>query len=233
MRHTARIPAGFRFMFAVALPLACSGHGHEGAGTRAAAPARAELSVCNFDALPLGAALVGFRSEVTGAGPPGTWRIEQDGIANRVLSQLSSDATDNRFPLCTVDGFEERDVSVSCRFKTISGQVDQAAGMVVRFANERKYYVVRANALEDNVRLYHVVDGKRTQFAGVAATVSPGEWHALRLDARGSRFEVFFDGKSLFTADDTTFPDAGRVGLWTKADSVTWFDDFSFTRLAP
>jgi hypothetical protein len=114
---------------------------------------------------------------------------------------------------------------VSVRFKAVAGKVDQAGGLVARFKDKDNYYITRANALENNVRLYKVVDGSRKQFAGVNAKVTSGEWHTLRLVANGSHFEVFFDGKSLFTAADDTLKDAGRVGLWTKADSVTLFDD--------
>jgi hypothetical protein len=133
--------------------------------------------------------------------------------------------TDNRFPLCTLNDLSAKDVDVSVRFKAVAGKVDQAGGLVARFKDKDNYYITRANALENNVRLYKVVDGSRKQFAGVNAKVTSGEWHTLRLVANGSHFEVFFDGKSLFTADDDTLKDAGRVGLWTKADSVTLFDD--------
>ena len=121
-----------------------------------------------------------------------------------------------------------KDVEVSVQFKPVSGKVDQAGGLIIRAKDKDNYYITRANALEDNVRLYHVVHGKRAQFAGVNHKVSSGEWHTLKLVANGSHFEVFFDGKSLFTADDETFKDAGKIGLWTKADSVTYFDDLRF-----
>ena len=111
------------------------------------------------------------------------------------------------------------------RFKPVAGEVDRAAGIAVRLSDPNNYYVVRANALEDNVRLYRMVSGRRSQFAGADAKVPSGKWQELRLVARGSRFEVFLDGKSLYSATDTTFPAAGRVALWTKADSVTRFDD--------
>jgi len=90
---------------------------------------------------------------------------------------------------------------------------------------------VRANALEDNVRLYRMVGGQRTQFAGTSAKVPSDKWQELRLTARGSRFEVFLEGKSLFSATDTAFTSAGRVALWTKADSVTYFDDLRIQTL--
>ena len=135
------------------------------------------------------------------------------------------------FPLAILDGFEARDVAFSVRFRPVSGSVDQAAGLVVRLRDPRNYYIVRANALEDNVRLYRVVDGRRTQFAGVDVRVPRDRWQALGLRVAGGRFEVSLDGRTLFSATDRTFAESGRVGLWTKADSVTHFDAFEVAAL--
>jgi hypothetical protein len=110
------------------------------------------------------------------------------------------------------------------RFKSVAGQVDQAGGIAVRLTTPDDYYVVRANALEDNVRFYRVVDGRRVQIAGADTKVSADAWHTLGLRAERERFTVTFDGRQLFTATDRTIPAAGRVALWTKADSVTRFD---------
>jgi hypothetical protein len=121
------------------------------------------------------------------------------------------------------------------KFKPVSGEIDRAAGLVWRYRDENNYYIVRANALEDNVVLYKVVDGKRTSLApegtppgtyGVDREVPAGRWSALKVVVEGSRFTVLFDGEKLFEVEDGTFTGAGRVGLWTKADSVTYFDDF-------
>lgn len=169
-----------------------------------------------------------FSTALTGGGGPVEWVIREDTTAPRgpkVLAQVSADSTDYRFPLCIYDSIAAKDIAVSAQFKAISGKVDQAGGLVVRFKDPDNYYVVRANALEDNVRLYKVVGGSRKQFAGKSATVASGAWHTLKLAVKGQRFEVWFDGARLFEADDETFKDAGRVGLWTKADSVTEFDD--------
>jgi len=106
-------------------------------------------------------------------------------------------------------------------------------GVMVRYQDPRNYYVARANALEDNVRLYRVVDGERRQFAGERLDVAPKAWHELRLDVRGSTFSVWLDGKFLFTAEDSTIQGPGKVGLWTKSDSVTWFDELRFADLGP
>jgi hypothetical protein len=142
-----------------------------------------------------------------------------------VLAETSKDTTDYRFPLAIFDQPVAADLDVAVRFKAVSGEVDRAAGLVVRLSDANNYYVVRANAAEDNVRLYKVVGGQRRQFAGANVKVPSGVWQELRLVARGSRFEVFLNGKSLYSATDTTFTAAGKVALWTKADSVTYFDD--------
>jgi hypothetical protein len=171
---------------------------------------------------------VAFQPMLTGRGGPVAWSVIDDPTAPagpKVLAQTSKDRTDNRFPLAVFDQLVLQDLDVAVRFKPVAGEVDRAAGIAVRLADRDNYYVVRANALEDNVRLYRVVKGDRQQFAGANAKVPSGAWQELRLVVRGTRFEVFFAGKSLYSATDATFSAAGRVALWTKADSVTSFDD--------
>ena len=188
----------------------------------------------NFEKYEPGKAPAGFTAALTGQGAPGAWEIREDASSpsgKKVLTQTSSDATDSRFPILVYDDVKASDVAVSVRFKAISGKVDQAGGLVARFADHDNYYVVRANALENNVRLYRVVAGRRQQFGGVNEPVSSGQWHTLRLESKGAHFRVSFDGKLLFEAEDATFRGPGKVGLWTKADSVTEFDEFSFASL--
>jgi hypothetical protein len=144
----------------------------------------------------------------------------------KVLAEISRDRTDTRFPLAMLDGVTARDVALSVRFRPMDGRVDQAAGLVLRWRDARNYYVARANALEDNVRLYRVVDGRRVQFAGADVRVPRDRWQTLGLRVEGERFEVLLEERVLFTATDRTFAEAGRVGLWTKADSLTHFDGF-------
>jgi hypothetical protein len=110
------------------------------------------------------------------------------------------------------------------RFKAVAGTIDQAAGIAMRLIDFNNYYVVRANALEDNVRFYRVVKGRREQLESASLKVTANVWHTLALKAEGGRFTVDYDGKLLFTASDATFKDPGRVALWTKADSITRFD---------
>ncbi len=188
----------------------------------------------DFERETPGQAPTGFRFDKTGVGDPGEWKLQEAQDApsgKRVLAQTSRDDTDSRFPLCIFEPVSAKEVLVSVRFKAISGEVDQAGGVVLRLKDKDNYYVARANVLEDNVRLYKVVDGKRKQFAGVSCEVAPGAWHTLGLEARGPHFRVLFDGALLFDAEDSTFDVAGKAGLWTKADSVTWFDDLEVVEL--
>ena len=181
----------------------------------------------DFEGMATGSPPPGFSLGLAGGGPPPRWVVLEDPSAPagpRVLAEISRDRTNQRFPVAVVEGFEARHVAVTTRFQPVDGRVDQAAGLVVRYRDARNYYVARANALEENVRLYHLVDGRRTQFAGIDIRVPRDRWQTLGLTVRGDRFEVSLDGQVIFGAADQTFPGLGRVGLWTKADSLTHFD---------
>lgn len=191
-----------------------------------------ETMTFDFDTTEIGRLPAGFTAMLTGRGAAGAWRIFEDAAApsgRKVLAQTSIDRTSSRFPLCIYDAFTATDVTVAVQFKAISGTVDQAAGLVVRFQNPENYYLVRANALENNVRLYKVVRGHRTQFAGAQVTVPSGQWQRLALEVKGNHFRVFLNNTPLFEAMDRTFGSPGKIGLWTKADSVTSFDDLTIT----
>jgi hypothetical protein len=169
----------------------------------------------------------------TAEGEAGKWTIVADPTAvnGQALGQLSEDRTDYRFPLAIYKPYSGKDLELSVRFKAVAGTVDEAGGIVLRLSTPDDYYVARANALEDNVRFYRVVKGRREQLAGADLKVSANQWHMLMLRAEGERFTVSFDGNALFSAQDGTFRDAGKVALWTKADSVTYFDTISITSL--
>ncbi len=180
-----------------------------------------------FDPFEVGRTPPGFTTALTGGGGPVSWIIQEDATTpggKKVLAQTSGNATGYRFPLCVVDEVSAKDVAVSVQFKSVSGKVDEAGGVVLRYQDKDNYYVARANALEDNVRLYKVQRGKRSKITGISTKVLPGVWHTLTLEAHGTHFIVAFDDE-WFEVDDGTFREAGKVGLWTKADSVTYFDD--------
>lgn len=184
----------------------------------------------NFDSDNPGGMPAGFHGARTGQGSEGKWVVTADSTAPskpNVVAQTSRDRTDYRFPLLIADRGSFKDLDLSVKFKAVEGDVDRAGGLVFRLKDANNYYVVRANALEDNYRLYHVVNGRRVQFAGANFKVMPGEWHELRVEVTGSKFTCYYDGQKKIDATDDTFKDAGRIGLWTKADSLTYFDDLT------
>jgi hypothetical protein len=197
-----------------------------------AAEAPAPPGRWGFDEDAVDRAPSGFSFARTGTGKEGRWvvRAASDAPSKRnVLLQADDDPTDNRFPVAVVEGTSFEDVRVSVSCKPVSGRVDQACGLVWRFADVNNYYLVRANALEDNVRLYHVKDGNRRQFASWTGKVAKNVWHRISVEAKGDRFVVTFDDKPILDARDSAFSGLGKVGVWTKADSVTQFDDLSAT----
>ena len=169
----------------------------------------------------------------TGQGAGGKWTVVGDPTAakGRAIAQIGKDRTDYRFPLAVYKPFSGKNLEISVRFKPVAGTVDEAGGVALRLLTPDDYYVARANALEDNVRFYRVVKGKREQLASANTKVSANQWHTLTLKAEGDRFTVSFNGKALISAQDGTFPDAGKVALWTKADSATYFDTISIRPL--
>jgi hypothetical protein len=169
----------------------------------------------------------GFSFGRTGQGREGKWVVLTDPSApsgDHVLAQTDTDGTDYRFPVAVADAPELKDLRLEVRCKPVSGKVDEACGVVFRFKNPDNYYVARANALEDNVNLYHVVNGRRRQIKGWNGKVTPNAWHTLAIQVRGDHLQVFWEGNPIIDTKDATFSDAGKVGLWTKADSVTYFD---------
>src|SRR6266446_4561508 len=182
----------------------------------------------NFDSDAVGGMPAKFHGARTGKGAESKWVVLADPTAPskpNVVAQTSTDTTDYRFPLLIADEGSFKDLDVSVRFKAVSGEVDRAGGMVFRLKDANNYYIVRANALEDNYRLYHVVAGNRCQFAGANFKVSSGEWHELRVECVGNKIVCYYDGVRKIEATDETFRNAGKIGVWTKADSVTYFDD--------
>jgi hypothetical protein len=187
-----------------------------------------------FETDAVGATPKGWTATKTGRGEP-KWTIEQDQTApskSEVLKQ-SGRAT---YPLLLKDDTTIKDGFIDVKFKAIDGSEDRAAGLVWRARDADNYYVVRANALEDNVVLYKTVDGVRSALDivgrkggyGIDVSVPANEWLRLRVEFNGSRFKVVYNGKQLFEVDDPTFSGPGRIGLWTKADSVTLFDEINY-----
>jgi len=180
----------------------------------------------NFDDLKAGAPPQGWTATKTGSGTA-KWEIVADTSAPskpNVLKQ-SGEAT---YPVCIKDHTSLKDGFVEVKFKPISGKEDQAGGVIWRCKDADNYYIARANALEDNVTIYHTVKGKRSEKKRINTKVASNQWHTLRVDFKDNYFVVTFDRKKAFTWKDDTFKDAGKVGVWTKADSTTLFDDFTY-----
>jgi hypothetical protein len=180
----------------------------------------------NFDDVKTGEAPSGWTATKTGKGEP-KWTVEKDETAPskpNVLKQ-SGEAT---YPVCLKDNTSLQDGFVEVKFKPVSGKDDQAGGVIWRAQDADNYYIARANALEDNVTIYHTIKGRRVSFKNVNMKVAPAAWHTLRVDFVANKFTVTFDDKKVIEATDDSFSGAGKVGVWTKADSVTLFDDFDY-----
>jgi len=170
---------------------------------------------------------VGFQNAFTGKGEPGRWvvkKIEHAPSADNVVEQTKLDETDYRFPLLVLDGVSYKDFMAFVRFRAEGGKSDQAGGLVFRYKDNNNYYVLRANALENNVRLYTVINGNRRQIGGKDTRVTPKEWHLLKVICKADKIQCFFENTKMIEVSDNTF-DSGSVGLWTKSDSYTYFDD--------
>ena len=191
-------------------------------------------TAATFENDQIGTAPKGWTATLTGKGSS-KWTVEIDETApskSRVLKQ-SGQAT---FPLLLKDDTRIEDGFLEVRFKAVGGSADRAAGLVWRALDANNYYVVRANALEDNVVLYKTINGVRSALDivgrkggyGVTISVPANCWHSLRIDFKGTCFRASYNGTQLFEVEDSAFKNAGKLGLWTKADSVTLFDQITY-----
>jgi hypothetical protein len=174
----------------------------------------------NFDADKTGVIAKGFINE------GGKWEVVADDTSPskpNVLAQLSK-SPGSAFNLTLIPDTNDKDVDITVKVKAIAGITDQGGGIVWRVKDAKNYYVVRYNPLEDNYRLYHVVNGQRSELKSADIPHSPG-WHTLRVTVMGDHIECYYDGKKYLDATDGTFKEAGKIGLWTKSDAQTHFDD--------
>ena len=180
----------------------------------------------NFDNNQAGAMPPGWQAGVTGRGVA-RWAVRPDASAPSAPHVLQQSGT-GAFPWIVRTGTSVEDGFVEVKFKALAGKEDQAGGVVWRWKNGENYYVARANALENNVSLYHTQGGRRITLKYVDAPVPPQVWHTLRAEFSGTRIAVWFNGKKTIEMEDGHIAGSGAVGLWTKADSVTAFDDFGY-----
>ena len=180
----------------------------------------------NFDNVKPGELPADWQGGLTGKGKP-KWAVVKDPSAPS-KSNVLKQSGEGTFPWCVKNDTSLVDGYAEVKFKPLSGKDDQAGGLIWRWQDGDNYYISRANALEDNVTVYHTVKVRRTEKKRVEMKVASNQWHTMRVDFKGNHFTVTFDGKKALEWDDETFKSAGAVGVWTKADSVTLFDDFSF-----
>ncbi|MEJ7645719.1 MAG: hypothetical protein WKF87_14085 [Chryseolinea sp.] len=191
----------------------------------------------NFDNYEIDQLPKGWSQAYTGSGGTDWNVIEEKG--NKVFAQLYSDNPNKHFNIATNDSIEAKNMILTVRLKGVKGNEDQGGGFVWRFKDKENYYIVRANPLEDNIVLYKVEDGKRTDLPlvdkgktyGMKVQSMGNAWHTLKLSVNDNMFTVYFDDQEVFKVQDNTFTNAGKVGFWTKADAVTYFDDFEIAVL--
>ncbi len=202
--------------------------------------ARAAERVFDLSEATLNEPPKGFRSALAGGGKPGDWRVILDDLPadfqpltpqapqvarHRVLAQMSTDPTDERFPLLIYDGEVFSDFTLTTKFKTVSGAVEQMAGIAFRLQDEKNFYVVRASSLGNTFRFYRVVNGVRDDPIGPEMPISKGVWHELTIECKGNHIRIHFDGKEpIPELTDSTYP-TGKIAFWTKSDSVSYFAD--------
>lgn len=196
----------------------------------------------DFSALPENQTPPGFRSAVTGQGKPGKWRTVLDDLPSdvmpslspearsinkrAVLAQLAEDTTDEHFPLLIYESDSYSDFTMSTHFKTVRGAVEQMAGLAFRVQDETNYYVVRASSLGNTFRFYKVVNGVRGPAIGPEMRIPSNTWHELRIDCKGNQFRFSLNGTEITNVTDKINPFlTGKIGFWTKSDSVSYFAD--------
>jgi len=210
-------------------------------------PGRGAEKIFDLTGIDVGGMPAGFRSALAGTGKPGEWKVllddapltfpslTADGPKTRkvpVLAQVSADPTDERFPLLIYDAEVVTDFTLNLKVKTVSGTAEQMAGVAFRLQDERNFYVVRASALGRTFRFYRVFQGVRDNPIGPEFPVEPGVWHDLSIECKGNRIRLQIDGKEpIPEITDNTFND-GKIALWTKSDSVSYFTDLKLSYTA-
>ena len=159
--------------------------------------------------------------------PAGEWKVvpaEQAPSLPNVLGQMLGKGAEHAYKTVLIHGIQASDLELHVSFLPIDGKADMGGGLIWRAADDRNYYLTRANPLEQNIRIYRVVKGVRHMLKNFNQTIDVRHWHRLRVVHRGCQIEVFYDNTRVFDFCDKTFTQ-GKVGLWTKSDAVTYFDD--------
>jgi hypothetical protein len=182
-------------------------------------------NLLNLETTPLGKLPPGWIAAKTGEGLGSVWKVVEDTTApgGKALAQTSAAGPSPLFNLCVAEKTNLLDVDLQVSFKAVAGKIDQGGGPVWRYKDAKNYYIARMNPLEDNYRLYKVVDGKRTQLGSVDVKAAAEKWHSLRIVQKGNRIQCYLNDKLEMDFKDETFQQAGKIGLWTKADAQTYF----------
>jgi hypothetical protein len=215
-------------LVSVGLLSGACGKGEQGASSPPIAVTPAgDWRTWNFDQVPADQLPSGFSVQKTGSGTLPKWEVLADSTAPsppNVLAQHSKENSGEHFNLAVIEDSDYQDLDLEVKFKAVEGAEDQGGGLIWRYQDPDNYYIARANPLEDNFRIYRVVQGVRRQLKGAYIKVASGIWHTMRIVAKGDQMECFYDGTKYLEVRDTTFS-RGKIGLWTKADAVTYFDD--------
>ena len=214
----------------VAVPGSRRAQSQAAAGQESSVSAKAGDVLWNFDDVPVGKLPAGWRVAATNRlGSLATWQVIEDASApsgNRVLAMTSPNHTSGgTFNICWTDAVRFLDGEIRVRFKAVRGREDQGGGVMWRVQDSGNYYIARFNPLEDNFRIYYVRNGVRRTLASARVALPAGEWHTLKIVQHGNRFEGYLNGKKFLEGTSSLFMDPGGVGVWTKADAVTSFDD--------
>ena len=184
----------------------------------------------SFDNDEVGEMPAGWSNYLTGKGKLGKWGVRQD-QDNKVLVQASQENFGYHFDVIVWEESNYRDLQLSVKFKGVEGKEDQGGGPVWRYQDADNYYIARANPLENNFRVYKVVNGNRKQLASARIKIPSAEWHTIFIKMVGNHIECFYDGQKYLDVTDDTFKSSGKIGLWTKADAVTYFDDLQIGKI--
>ncbi len=183
-----------------------------------------------FDGEQIGGLPKGFRAtETSGTGTRATWKVVADVSAqskSQIVALTESKNSGQTYNLLIAQKTQFKDLEIEVMVKALGGKEDQGGGPIWRAKDENNYYISRWNPLEDNFRVYFVKNGRRKQIGTATIKADPTAWHKIKIEHKGNRLVAEFDGRKLIELRDDTFPDAGMVGLWTKADATTGFDDF-------
>ena len=189
----------------------------------AAEPAKLACDILSLEEAKVGELPKGWVAAKTGEGPGSAWKVLEDQGGKKVLAQTSNQGPNRFFNLCIAEYASFTDIDLTVAFKAMAGKLDRGGGLVWRYKDSHNYYIARMNPLEDNCRVYKVVAGKRIQLGSADVKIPSGEWHTLRVVHQANHIQCYLDDKSYLDVKDDTFQDAGKIGLWTKADAQTYF----------